>query len=149
MSYLYSHKKNVRCWQDTNLYISYCEIATNFGKFYGEAHCHPDDSDMNSQHTGEQIAYHRALIKMLKYERDCILKPQIIALKHVVSILNMKKTDSNSYAVKTVKRQLKNLKWELEIIQDNIAYERKGLREYIAEKEKIYQTIRAKKDKKL
>lgn len=149
MSYLYSHKRKVDFdWFEDNGTCA-CTITTNFGKFHGFAFCHFDDLDMKSQRTGEQISYSKAIIEMLKHERDYILKPQVIALEHVMSIINMKKetADSSSHAAITLKRQLRNLKWELEIVRDNIDHERESLREYIDEKEKMYQKIRSKTDK--
>lgn len=150
MSYLYSHKRKEEFWYNEDLHTCTCTITTNFGEFIGKAFCHPDDLDMKSQRTGEQIAYHRALIEMLKYERDCILIPQIKVLEHVQSILNSKKkiAESDLYAATTLKRQLTNLKFELQIIRDNIESERERLREYISKKEEMYQRIRAKQNKK-
>lgn len=149
MSYLYSHKRKEEFdWDNTNG-VCECKIITNFGEFFGTALCHEDDLDMQSQRTGEQIAYHRALIEMLKYERDCILKPQIKVLEHLQSILKSKKkyAESDLYAAITLKRQLTNLKFELQIVRDNIEGEREQLREYINKKEEMYQRIRAKQSK--
>lgn len=150
MSYLYSHKRKVEFnWIEESA-ICLCTLKTNFGNFYGHAYCHYSDLDMKSQRTGEQISYSRAIIEMLKHERDYILKPQIIVLEHTLSIVNMKKetADSRSHAAITLKRQLRNLKWELGIVRDNIDHERESLREYINKKEEMYQHIRSKKDKK-
>lgn len=149
MSYLYSHKREEEFDWDEATGTCICKITTNFGEFYGNACCHYDDRDMQSQRTGEQIAYHRALINMLKYEKRCILMPQIKVLEHLQSILNSKKkcAESDLYAAITLKRQLTNLKFELQIVRDNIEGEREQLREYINKKEEMYQRIRAKQSK--
>lgn len=149
MSYLYSNKRKEEFDWNEARGICNCKITTSFGEFLGTASCHIDDFDMKSQRTGEQIAYHKALIKMLKYERDCILIPQIKVLEHVQSITNMKKdADSHCHAVITLKRQLHNFKFELQLIREAIDGERIQLREYINKKEEMYQHIRSKESKK-
>lgn len=122
-----------------------CTITTQYGEFKGEASCHPDDLDMKSKRTGEQLAYSRAKINIYRHERDCILKPKIAILKHLISIINMKQ-DTTSFAAKTIKHQLELLNLDLKLIKYLIKTEREYVRNYTAKKEKIYQKIRSQEE---
>lgn len=140
---LYSHKKKEEFIWSEDKRVCKCRITTRFGSFEGQAFCHEADLDMLSRITGEQIAYSRALIKMMQYEKNCILRPSITALKHVLSI-----ADSNPSAAHILKRQINNLEFGLTCIKDCIQGEKDWLKEYIDEKEKMYQKIRNKREKK-
>ena len=70
---------------------STCVIETKYGKFSGTACCHPDDMDMASEKVGCEIAYSRAAIDSLKYERDNVIKPSLKALKQLYYSMNRSK----------------------------------------------------------
>lgn len=123
--------------------ICICTINNQYGSFEGAAFCHPEDNDMCSKRTGEQISYHRAIIKSLQHERDNILIPQIKALEHAISLIKMKENaETPSDAFNILKRQLNNYRWQLITIRQLLIKERKELRNYIQTKEKMYQKIR-------
>lgn len=149
MSFLYSNKRKEEFFWSEDKWICACVLTTNFGNFKGIATIHPEDEDVFSERTGEQIAYQRAIIKMLQYERDNIILPSLRALKHTLSIVqDGKRPGSESYAELTVIRQIRNWEYELDLVRDNIDGTREQLREYIAEKEKAAQRYRAKQNKK-
>ena len=52
-------------------------ITYNGYRFVGEATCHPDDMDFESERVGLTIAEARANIKVLRHMRDCEVKPQL------------------------------------------------------------------------
>lgn len=84
---------------------STCVIETKYGKFSGTACCHPDDMDMASEKVGCEIAYSRAAIESLKYERDCIINPALKALKQLYfSMKHSKKFNPKSYETKMLWR---------------------------------------------
>ena len=81
--------------------MSICKLETKYGLFVGKAKCHPDDFDMKSEKVGCEIAYSRAAIKSLKYERECIIKPSLKSLKQLYySMKHSKKFNPKSYEAK-------------------------------------------------
>ena len=126
---------------------STCIIETKYGKFSGTACCHPDDMDMASEKVGCEIAYSRAAIDSLKYERDNIIKPSLKALKQLYYSMNRsKKFNPKSYECKMLKRQIECWEFDLSVINDMINTERTWIRDYINTKEALYQNIRANRN---
>ena len=126
---------------------STCVIETKYGKFSGTACCHPDDMDMASEKVGCEIAYSRAAIDSLKYERDNVIKPSLKALKQLYYSMNRsKKFNPKSYEYKMLKRQIECWKFDLSVINDMIDTERNWIRDYINTKEALYQNIRANRN---
>ena len=82
-----------------------CKLHTKYGVFTGIASCHPDDVDMMSEKVGCEIAYSRAAIESLKYERDCIIKPSLKSLRQLYfSMKHSKKFNPKSYEAKMLWR---------------------------------------------
>ena len=126
---------------------STCIIETKYGKFSGTACCHPDDMDMASEKVGCEIAYSRAAIDSLKYERDNVIKPRLKALKQLYYSMNRsKKFNPKSYEYKMLKRQIECWEFDLAVINDMIDTERTWIRDYINTKEALYQNIRANRN---
>ena len=70
------------------------------------ARCHPDDMDMVSEKTGEDIAYNRALIEMLRDERLRI-QHEIAGLKSLYySMNNSPRFNPKSYEAKSLYKQI-------------------------------------------
>lgn len=126
---------------------STCIIETKYGKFSGTACCHPDDMDMASEKVGCEIAYSRAAIDSLKYERDNVIKPSLKALKQLYYSMNRsKKFNPKSYEYKMLKRQIECWEFDLAVINDMINTERTWIRDYINTKEALYQNIRTNRN---
>ena len=126
---------------------STCIIETKYGKFSGTACCHPDDMDMASEKVGCEIAYSRAAIDSLKYERDNIIKPSLKALKQLYYSMNRsKKFNPKSYEYKMLKRQIECWEFDLAVVNDMIDTERTWIRDYINTKEALYQNIRTNRN---
>ena len=126
---------------------STCVIETKYGKFSGTACCHPDDMDMASEKVGCEIAYSRAAIDSLKYERDSVIKPSLKALKQLYYSMNRsKRFNPKSYEYKMLKRQIECWEFDLAVIGDMIDTERAWIRDYINTKEALYQNIRANRN---
>ena len=124
-----------------------CIIETKYGKFSGIACCHPDDMDMASEKVGCEIAYSRAAIDSLKYERDNVIKPSLKALKQLYYSMNRsKRFNPKSYENKMLKRQIECWEFDLSVINDMIDTERTWIRDYINTKEALYQNIRANRN---
>lgn len=124
-----------------------CKLHTKYGTFTGIASCHPDDEDMMSEKVGCEIAYSRAAIESLKYERDNVIKPSLKALKQLYYSMNRsKRFNPKSYEYKMLKRQIECWEFDLAVISDMIDTERTWIRDYINTKEALYQNIRANRN---
>lgn len=123
-----------------------CLIKYNGVYCDGEARCHPDDMDFESERIGLTIAEARANIKVLRFMRDYEIKPQLKILNHLYS--NMKSStyyNPKSYEAKMLRSQIHAIEKELATINNGIADERKFVKDYIDGKEKFHQRLRAKK----
>lgn len=129
--------------------VSVCILKIDDNIFIGEAYCHEDDMDMLSEFTGCEIATARANIKYLNHVRDNEIKPSLKALnQYYYSINKSKKFNEKSYEFKMLKRQIKKLENDLITIQQELLEEKRFLKTYIQGKEKIFQTIRTKRQDK-
>lgn len=123
-------------------------IIDNDGSIYiGEAHCHPEDTDMMSEKTGLQIAETRANIKFLK-RLIKESKRELKALKDFHSLLKF-----NPYYNKDVRethlliREIRRREKDIKENEKSLKEMENTLAEYIAEKEKFYQKIRRNRNK--
>lgn len=113
--------------------------------FCGEAKCHPQDNDFESEKTGLQIAEIRANIKLLQFRRDTEIKPQIKILKHLLhNIQSSQSHNPKAYESIMIKKQLKSLNMDLNEINGVIHDEKRYLKDYIDNKDKFYNKIRSK-----
>ena len=127
-------------------HMTFCSIERNGKVFIGEAFCHKDDWDMESEKTGCQIAECRANIKMLIHIRDNEIKSALRALyQYYYTINKSKKFNEKSYEFKMLKRQIKRLENDLSIIRKELAEEKEFLKTYITGKNKFYKTLRDKR----
>jgi hypothetical protein len=121
----------------------YCDLTYNDLTFTGTAKCHSDDYDMKSERTGYFIAETRANIDKLRWVRDYEIIPMLKSYKHLYDcIIHAPKGNKDSYEAQCIYRKIKLLEIDLKDLREAIKEERDYLREYIAEKEKIYQRIR-------
>ena len=124
---------------------SVCQINYKGMNFVGEAFCHPDDNDFASERTGLFIAECRAVIKVLKFQRDFEIKPVLATLTHLYSNMKTSKNyNPKSYEAKMLRSQIRHWEKELAAANFELAIERKNLKVYITEKDKIYTKLRAK-----
>lgn len=122
-----------------------CIIRYKGLEFVGEATCHPDDMDMESERVGMSIAETRAIIKTMCFIRDFEIKPQLKVLNHLYGNMKTSKNyNANSYEAKMLRSQIRAIEKELAVANNEIADERKFLKDYIDGKEKLYQRLRAK-----
>lgn len=127
--------------------IARCVLSTKYGTFTGEAKCHPDDFDMESEKVGCEIAYTRAFIVALTHERDNVIKPSLKALKQLLySMKHSKKFNKKSYENKMLWSQIQNWQFDLNTINKIIANEKEGLRQYIKIKDDLYKRLRAQRN---
>ena len=128
--------------------ITTCTYRTENREFIGKAYCHPDDFDFKAKITGESISERRAKIKYLKHELNCNLRPGLAALKQLYfSVDRSKFYNKTDYLAKALTRQIKIKESEIELLKDIIKDKEDSLKNYIDEKEKLYQRLRKMRDK--
>ena len=116
--------------------------------FIGEANCHPDDADFESERVGLHIAEMRADILVLQYIRSAELKPAVETLSHIQdSFSRSSQYNAKSYEAKCIRRQLRRLQNELTAVNKELANLKLELTVYIRQKEKFYQSIRKARNK--
>ena len=141
--------KNI--WFDWNEeeHVAKCMIqeVNNGPIFIGEAFCHPQDEDMMSPRTGQEIAYKRAKIKQLQHMRNFEIKPKLAALKHLYGcMIHSSKFNPESYENCMLQRQIRFLEFDLTTVNEMIQYERENLKAYIDDKDQMYKHIRKRRE---
>jgi len=132
-------------WDEKNG-IASCIITYKDRSFVGIATCHPEDEDMKSSLTGQQIAEHRATIEYLKFIRDCEIKPELKSLNQLYfTMAHSKKFNPKSYENKRLQTSIHMAKSDLEAVNKMIDNERKKMYQYINQKEAIYRLLRSKR----
>lgn len=130
---------------DEKLGYARCLMIYNGQAFEGGAKCHPDDMDMISERTGCCIAEARAYIKALRFKRDHEIQPKLDVLRHVYNNMQTSKYfNSKSYEAKMLRSQIGAIEKELAAVNEDLAEEKKYLKEYIDKKDKFYQRLRAR-----
>ena len=130
---------------DEKLGYARCLMIYNGQAFEGGAKCHPDDMDMISERTGCCIAEARAYIKALRFKRDHEIKPKLDVLRHLYNNMQTSKYfNSKSYEAKMLRSQIGAIEKELAAVSQDLAEEKKYLKEYIDKKDKFYQRLRAR-----
>ena len=115
-------------------------------EFVGIATCHEDDKDMQNQLTGLYIASYRAYKKLYQHKRNNILNPQLKILKKLMHEMQQGKYfDPRTQYVRLLRRKIAILTKELNECNKCIDLITQRLREYISDKEALYQKVRAKR----
>lgn len=128
--------------------ITECYIQYDNYVAYGAAKCHPEDSDMQNENTGCEIAMRRATIMLYKHHRD-MLKSQLQALNQLYYSMNKsKRFNPNSYENIMLQRQINLIKTDLDTIKEMIVETQNSLKEYIKLKDDFYVAIRKNRAKK-
>ena len=113
--------------------------------FIGEAYCHSDDMDMESERTGLTIAEARAQIKLKKFQKRFEIEPVVNAYRHTLkNIQSSTHHDPKAYESCMLRSQLTHWEDKLAEITSDIADEEKYLKEYIIQKDKLYRKLRAR-----
>ena len=129
-----------------NLGITICELQRGDNTFYGSTVCHPEDMDMISEYTGGEIADMRAELQMLQHIKNNEIKPALKTLYHLYNcIIQSSHCNPKSHELRLLKRQIKKLEADLAEIKLAIKEQKQFLNDYISQKDRIYQRIRAKK----
>lgn len=124
-----------------------CVFQTKEKTYYGTAICAPEDRDLMSEKTGCFIAEKRAILNMLRDQRDR-LKIELKALKKYYYSMNTSKYfDETSYSIRRLVSQMKQLTEDIQSLQIEIAAQQEFLTYYITEKGKLFKKIRENRQK--
>lgn len=128
--------------------IAYCLLTDYQSQFYsGMAQCHPDDIDMKSEKTGEEIAFKRAKISALRGYRD-ELKLKLKTLNELYYSINQSnKFNPKSYENKMLLRKIRMTTFDLATVKEMITVEQQSLKDLIQKKDKFYNKIRENRKK--
>lgn len=140
--------KNIWFDWDEESHVSTCCIqeVNNGPVFVGTAECHEDDFDMESPRVGKEIAFRRAKIKQLQHIKNNETKPKLEALQHLYGCMaHSARFNPESYENTMLQRQIRHLEFDLATINEMIEYERKSLKTYIDDKDRMYKHIRQKR----
>lgn len=119
-----------------------CTINIRENQYIGMAQCHPDDMDMMSEKTGEEIAYNRAIVEMLRDERSR-LQTELAGLKSLYySMNNSPKFNAHSYEAISLFKQMRLRQDDIGSINDLIRSTQHYVDQLIKEKDEFYKKIR-------
>lgn len=121
-----------------------CILINEKGQeFVGNALCHPNDYDMKSVRTGEEIAFTRAYIKMLCAIRDEEIKPIKTVLENLYkNMATSYRFNPESFEAKQLNREIKEFRELYDIYNLSIKQHRKYLKQYIDAKDEFYKKQR-------
>ena len=128
--------------------LTTCIFEDNKGRiFVGTATCHPDDEDMKSRRTGEEIAFRRARIELIKAMREEV-KIELRVLNQLYYSMNQNtRFNSKSYENKMLQRQIRMKTFDLDTIKEMLTTEQQSLKKLIQEKDDFYKQVRNHRNK--
>ncbi len=124
-----------------------CKMTYDGKEFFGHAVCAPEDMDMLSKKTGEEIALRRCSIAVLKYEKQKI-KNELNGLKTLYySINTSKRYNPKSYEAVMLNRQIKMRVEDIADLEQEIKETDEYIKNYIIQKDDFYKKIRKIREK--
>ena len=127
--------------------IATCIIQNHNDVFYGTAKCHPNDIDMQSEKTGYEIAYRRALLKAIQKEKEKLGYELKGLEKYYYTMNKSKYFDEDSYPIRRLVSQIENIKTDIFNLDSEQDIIKKSLKEYINLKDDFYKKIRKNRQK--
>lgn len=126
---------------------SWVELIVGDESYFGSAFCAPKDKEFASEKVGLTIAEKRAEIKYLQSILQNTLKPQLKILEHLENGVNAKpEKDRNGIMIYRAANRCRN---EIKSIRYNIKILKKELKEYIDNKDDLYNKIIARRSKEV
>lgn len=128
--------------QSDNKDNTVCTIKYGDEVYVGRAKCHPDDMDMANTLTGQEIAYKRALVKMLKTEIKSVKTELKLFKNFYTSLAQSKKFNERCYAAYKLRKEIKSLEYTLEQLVKTLNALKSSIQIYINKKDELYKAIR-------
>lgn len=113
--------------------------------FVGTATCHPEDKDMCNKLTGQQIAFLRCRIKLLQFYKNKYINELKGIEKTFQALQCYKIYNQEHFESKFLQKTINQYKQDINDLKKLIINEKTELKNYINEKDKLYQTIRGNK----
>lgn len=127
---------------------TYCILTCKGGvSVIGYAFCAKEDRDFKSSLVGKEISYKRAKIELLNYIIENDLNPQIKVLKHLENAINTRGDKKKTRGDKLILRELNRTLQYKDELQETIKSIKAYLRNYIDEKDIVYQKLRENRAK--
>lgn len=125
-----------------------CVITYDGREFMGVATCHPNDKDVRSNFTGENIAGNRAFIKVIQYIKDNeIDKPLNLLTNLYKNMETSYRFNPKSFEAKQLYREIKEFQKAQQVAKETIASIKAELKQYIDDKDKAAQLYRLKQER--
>ena len=110
--------------------------------FMGTAVCAPEDMDYLSKKTGQEIAFNRASVEVLKYDKFCLTQ-ELKGLKSLYySIKHSKKYNPKSYEAIMLRHQMNMRENDIAQLKVDIKTTQQYIKNYISQKDKAYKIWR-------
>lgn len=120
-----------------------CKMLYDNKRFVSFAFCSSKDMDMLSKKTGQEIAFRRASIEIMRYEREC-LKLELKGLNSLYySIKHSQKYNPKSYEAYMLRRQIKMRENDIAQLKEDIKATKQYIDVYIKQKDDFYKKMRA------
>ena len=140
-------KENILWDENLGLAIATITDTTHGEVFTATAMCSPEDSDMKSKLTGQEIAWRRAYIKYLKYLKN-YYSAQYKALNNFQKTIQGCKHYVPEFQIETLLRKEVKACYNTYIgLKEKINAEKQSLNQYISTKAEVYRKIREKRQK--
>lgn len=125
-----------------------CVVTYDGREFMGTATCHPNDKDVRSHFTGENIAGNRAFIKVVQYiKSNDIDKPLNLLTNLYKNMETSHRFNPKSFEAKQLYREIKEYQKAQEVAKETIASIKAELKQYIDDKDKAAQLYRIRQKK--
>lgn len=111
-------------------------------KFVGIAECHPEDKDMMNEMTGQEIAYHRALINLYRDKLKTLKKEKRVTDDIYKTFKNMPNFDKENRYIRVVRHRSYGLAEEIRVYSEMIENTIKYIKDYIDNKDQFYKITR-------
>lgn len=119
-----------------------CTIRRGNNIYTGRARCHPDDVDMSSKLTGQDIAYKRAVINAIKEEIKNMKTELKILQSFYNTVIQSKKANHKCYVLYRLQKEIKELQIEIDTLIEQKTLIIAGLSATIAAKDGLYVKLR-------
>ena len=134
--------KNLEFDFDETNGITICTMKYDNEEFIGTAICAPEDMDYLSKKTGQEIAFNRASVEVLKYDKFCLTQ-ELKGLKSLYySIKHSKKYNPKSYEAIMLRHQMNMRENDIAQLKVDIKTTQQYIKNYIDQKDKAYKIWR-------
>ena len=134
--------KNLEFVFDEENGTTICVMKYDNRDFMGTAVCAPEDMDYLSKKTGQEIAFNRASIEILKYDKFCLTQ-ELKGLKSLYySIKHSKKYNPKSYEAIMLRHQINMRENDIAQLKVDIKTTQQYIKNYIDQKDKAYKIWR-------